>query len=129
MLGMTYAMVAVSFMLFFGVLEVIKFSHGDVLTLGGFPALASYGGLQAAAVDNPWALPLLSSVLLYAVVCLGRNVQFGYVGIVNFANAAFFGIGSYAAETLAPHTALHYFLVLIAGGKCLFTPAARCSAC
>ena len=31
MLGMMYALVAVGFTLFFGVLDVIKFSHGDVL--------------------------------------------------------------------------------------------------
>ena len=30
MLGVVYAMVAVGFTLFFGVLDVIKFSHGDV---------------------------------------------------------------------------------------------------
>ena len=39
MLGVIYAMVAVGFTLFFGVLDVIKFSHGDVLMLGGFTAL------------------------------------------------------------------------------------------
>jgi branched-chain amino acid transport system permease protein len=56
MLGMIYAMVAVGFTLFFGVLDVIKFSHGDVLMLGGFTALASYVGLQAVGISNPWAL-------------------------------------------------------------------------
>ncbi|MEK9693975.1 MAG: hypothetical protein VW235_13740 [Rhodospirillaceae bacterium] len=29
--GVTYSLVAVGFTLFFGVLDVIKFSHGDVL--------------------------------------------------------------------------------------------------
>ena len=33
MLGMMYALVAVGFTLFFGVLDVIKFSHGDVLSV------------------------------------------------------------------------------------------------
>ena len=42
MLGMMYALVAVGFTLFFGVLDVIKFSHGDVLTVGAFTALATY---------------------------------------------------------------------------------------
>src|SRR6266542_2847129 len=41
MLGMMYALVAVGFTLFFGVLDVIKFSHGDVLTVGAFTALAT----------------------------------------------------------------------------------------
>ena len=41
MLGMMYALVAVGFTLFFGVLDVIKFSHGDVLTVGAFTLLAA----------------------------------------------------------------------------------------
>ena len=55
MLGMIYAMVAVGFTLFFGVLDVIKFSHGDVLMVGAFTALATYLGLQALGVDSPLA--------------------------------------------------------------------------
>ena len=72
--------------------------------------------LIASLYDVHFALLLLSTVLLYAVVCLGLNVQFGYVGVVNFAGAAFFGIGSYTAATLATHTALPHLLVLVAGG-------------
>ena len=50
MLGMMYALVAVGFTLFFGVLDIIKFSHGDVLTVGAFTALATYIGLRSAGV-------------------------------------------------------------------------------
>ena len=52
MLGMMYALVAVGFTLFFGVLDVIKFSHGDVLTVGAFTALAAFIGLQRLGVDS-----------------------------------------------------------------------------
>ena len=51
--------------------------------------------------DEHFALLLLATVLIYSVACLGLNVQFGYAGIVNFAGAAFFGIGSYTAAMLA----------------------------
>ncbi|MGH9567755.1 MAG: ABC transporter permease subunit, partial [Candidatus Angelobacter sp.] len=44
MLGVVYAMVAVGFTLFFGVLDIIKFSHGDVLMAGAFTGLASFLG-------------------------------------------------------------------------------------
>src|SRR5579864_2622993 len=54
MLGMMYALVAVGFTLFFGVLDVIKFSHGDVLTVGAFAALAAFVGLRALGLDAPW---------------------------------------------------------------------------
>lgn len=69
MLGVIYAMVAVGFTLFFGVLDVIKFSHGDLMTLGAFVALATYGGLQAAGVTSPWLTLLLVS--LAAVGAIG----------------------------------------------------------
>jgi len=68
MLGLIYAMVAVGFTLFFGVLDVIKFSHGDVLTVGGFVGLATYIGLQAAGVES--ALLQLAGVVLVAVASM-----------------------------------------------------------
>jgi len=54
MLGMMYALVAVGFTLFFGVLDVIKFSHGDVLTVGAFTGYSTYLGLELLGADNPW---------------------------------------------------------------------------
>src|SRR5215475_10225054 len=63
MLGMMYALVAVGFTLFFGVLDVIKFSHGDVLTVGAFAALATYVGLGAAGVRSS-ALLLLAMLVV-----------------------------------------------------------------
>jgi len=63
MLGMMYALVAVGFTLFFGVLDVIKFSHGDVLTVGAFAALASYVGLRMLGLS---ASALVRAVLLVA---------------------------------------------------------------
>ena len=54
MLGMMYALVAVGFTLFFGVLDIIKFSHGDVLTVGTFTGFSVYLGLQMIGATNPW---------------------------------------------------------------------------
>jgi branched-chain amino acid transport system permease protein len=42
MLGMMYALVAVGFTLFFGVLDVIVFSHGDSVMVGAFAGLTFY---------------------------------------------------------------------------------------
>ncbi|RTL15639.1 amino acid/amide ABC transporter membrane protein 1, HAAT family [Methylobacterium sp. 190mf] len=58
MLGVIYAMIAVGFSLFFGVLDVIKFSHGDVVTLGAFAALGA-----AAVVGSAVAVPGLALAL------------------------------------------------------------------
>ncbi len=54
MLGMMYALVAVGFTLFFGVMDIINFSHGDVLMVGAFGGLATYLGLTFLGVENPW---------------------------------------------------------------------------
>src|SRR6266446_275067 len=54
MLGVIYAMVAVGFTLFFGVLDVIKFSHGDVLMVGAFAGLATFIGVRAVGIDSAW---------------------------------------------------------------------------
>jgi len=63
MLGVIYGLVAVGFTLFFGVLDVIKFSHGDVLTVGAFTAFATYLALKAAQVPSPWLQLLAMSVV------------------------------------------------------------------
>ncbi len=71
MLGTIYAMVAVGFTLFFGVLDVIKFSHGDVLMVGAFTGLVAYLGLSALGVQSNALLTLgvmLSAVLLIALL-------------------------------------------------------------
>ncbi len=91
-------------------------------TVAAAPRLLGFGSalgvlaLVAAFHDVHFALLLLTTVLLYTVVCLGLNIQFGYAGVLNFAGAAFFGIGSYTAATLSTHTALPHLLVLLAGG-------------
>ncbi|HEY5291508.1 MAG TPA: branched-chain amino acid ABC transporter permease [Burkholderiales bacterium] len=72
--------------------------------------------ITAVFYDQHFPLLMLASVLLYIVVCLGLNLQFGYAGVVNFAGAAFFGIGCYTAAVLTNHTALPHLLVVLAGG-------------
>ncbi len=68
MLGMMYALVAVGFTLFFGVLDIINFSHGDVLTVGAFTGLATYLGLNEIGIT--WAPAQLVIVLLVATTCM-----------------------------------------------------------
>ena len=63
--------------------------------------------------EHNFALLMLCTVMLYVVAGLGLTLQFGYAGVVNFAGAAFFGIGAYAAAVLATQT----------------VAASRCSCC
>lgn len=103
--------------------------HPRLLELG---CIAGVLALLVVFHDAHFALLLLATVLIYSVACLGLNVQFGYAGIVNFAGAAFFGIGSYTAATLALHSGVpHLLAVLIAGlvaaalGSLLILPVLR----
>ena len=75
MLGMMYGLVAVGFTLFFGVLDVIKFSHGDVLTVGAFTALATFAGVNAIGLASPWlALLLMLVIATLAMAFLGMLI-------------------------------------------------------
>ena len=79
MLGMMYALVAVGFTLFFGVMDIINFSHGDVLMVGAFTGLATVLGLTAVGVESPWLLlgaAIVVSVSLTALMgaLIGRTL-------------------------------------------------------
>ena len=75
MLGMMYALVAVGFTLFFGVLDVIKFSHGDVLTVGAFTALAAYAGLMTLGLQSQWLdLVVMLVLATLAMALLGMAI-------------------------------------------------------
>jgi branched-chain amino acid transport system permease protein len=75
MLGMIYALVAVGFTLFFGVLDVIKFSHGDVLTVGAFAGLATFIGLRGVGISsNAVALAAILVAAIVAMAILGMLI-------------------------------------------------------
>jgi len=50
LLGIIYALVAVGFTLYFGVLDVIQFSHGDIVTVGAFAALVVAGATRSVPI-------------------------------------------------------------------------------
>ncbi len=75
MLGMMYALVAVGFTLFFGVLDVIQFSHGDVLTVGAFTALATFAGLHELGLNSPWLdLVVMLALAMLAMALIGMLI-------------------------------------------------------
>lgn len=42
-------------------------------------------------------VPFVTTVAIFAIVCIGLNVQWGYAGIFNFGVLAFFMLGAYTA--------------------------------
>ncbi len=75
MVGMMYALVAVGFTLFFGVLDIIQFAHGDVVTLGAFAALMTFVGIRAHGVTSSSTLLLAMAVVaIVAIAALGMVI-------------------------------------------------------
>jgi len=73
MLGVMYALIAVGFTLFFGVLDVIHFSHGDIFMLGAFAGLSVLAGLSAAGLVVP--------LIVLPVAFAGSMLVTGLVGV------------------------------------------------
>jgi len=89
MLGMIYAMVAVGFTLFFGVLDVIKFSHGDILMVGAFAGLTASIAMVRLGITSP--LLQLIAVVLFSV---------GLTGLIGAAIAKFLVLPLHKAPPL-----------------------------
>jgi len=85
---------------------------------GAVSGIAALGALALIAVFSADHFPLLmiATTLLYGVAALGLNVQFGYAGLVNFAGAAFFGIGAYTSAMLVGRSPVPSALVPLLGG-------------
>jgi ABC-type branched-subunit amino acid transport system ATPase component/ABC-type branched-subunit amino acid transport system permease subunit len=83
-------------------------------------------------VDNTYVLGLLTLLAIYGILLIGLDVTVGYLGQVNLAQAAFLGLGAYAAGLSA--TALGFGMMaslsmsmlvgLVLGGMLAF-PALR----
>lgn len=69
MLGMIYALVAVGFTLFFGVMNIIQFAQGAIVMVGSFAALTVAVGLLAIGVDSN--IVRFVAALIISIVVLG----------------------------------------------------------
>jgi ABC-type branched-subunit amino acid transport system permease subunit len=81
--------------------------------------LAAVAGVLAAALwfhEEHFVILMMTTALLLMVAALGLTIQFGYAGVVNFAGAAFLGIGCYTAGVVTKYTALPSILTLPLGG-------------
>ena len=81
--------------------------------------LAAVAGVLAAALwfhEEHFVILMMTTALLLMVAALGLTIQFGYAGVVNFAGAAFLGIGCYTAGVVTKYTTLPPILTLPLGG-------------
>jgi branched-chain amino acid transport system permease protein len=83
-------------------------------------------------IANDFALGLLRLLAIYGILLIGLSVTVGYLGQVNLAQAAFFGIGAYTTGLLIVHSDIGLlfslaaaFLVCLMLGALLALPALR----
>ena len=81
--------------------------------------LAALAGVLIAALwfhEEHFVILMMTTALLLMIAALGLTIQFGYAGVVNFAGAAFLGVGCYTAGVITKYTALPSVLTLPLGG-------------
>jgi ABC-type branched-subunit amino acid transport system permease subunit len=100
----------------FGLLDKVRASIGANERTFDSAALA---GVFVAAFwfhEEHFVILMMTTAFLLMVATLGLTIQFGYAGVVNFAGAAFLGIGCYTAGVVTKYTSLPTFLTLPLGG-------------
>jgi len=100
----------------FGVIARVRDSIGAHPRLFDIAAIV---GVLAAALwlrQAHFAILMMTTAMLLMVAALGLTVQFGFAGVVNFAGAAFLGIGCYTAAAVTKYTPLPTILTIPLGG-------------
>ena len=70
------------------------------------------------AVDNPYYIHLLETIMIYAILLFGLDIVVGYTGQVSLGHAGLFGIGAYAAGVMVTKLATP-LLVTLLGAICI----------
>lgn len=99
-----------------GYVKLVAQAFADHSSVMNALVVAGVVAVMAVFAEDHFALLMMATVLLFVLTCLGLNIQFGYAGMLNFAGAAFFGVGGYTAAVLTAHTGLPHLLILLIGG-------------
>jgi branched-chain amino acid transport system permease protein len=76
MLGIIYSIVAVGFSLYFGVVDVVHFAHGDILSLGAFAGLGGAVLIGALSIHSD----VLTAVAMVVCAFVGAGLVGGLIG-------------------------------------------------
>ncbi|MFO1151374.1 MAG: branched-chain amino acid ABC transporter ATP-binding protein/permease [Alsobacter sp.] len=100
-------------------------------TLTNVVGVAVLAGLPFV-VTSSYYLPLITTIIIYAILVLGLDIVFGYTGEVSIGHAALFGVGAYSAGLLSLHFGLGFWwavpvaiIVTAAFGALLALPALK----
>ncbi len=77
-----------------------------VLGVGGLALLPSLG-------LPPYYVSLLTQAFIMGIAAAGLDLLVGHTGIVSFAHASFFGIGSYTVAILTSRYSVHGYLIAL----------------
>ena len=84
------------------------------------------------AVDNPYYIHLLETIMIYAILLFGLDIVVGYTGQVSLGHAGLFGIGAYTAGVFVMKLGAPLLVTLVAAigvtsafGALLALPALR----
>jgi len=84
-----------------------------------FVALAFVALALVPTVAGPFGIDLVTKMMIYAILALSLELLVGSTGLVCFGQAAFFGIGAYAAVLLSPqHGSPSLLWMLLASVLC-----------
>src|SRR5512136_2417338 len=78
-------------------------------------ALLILFSLMAPFVISEFYLTILCEALVMSLLALSFNLLFGFMGQLSFGQAAFYGLGGYAAAMLMTKAHFNFWLSLVAG--------------
>ena len=75
MQGTIYGLVAIGFTIFFGAMNVIKFSHGDVLTVGAFAGLVAAWTTKSLGLPPALQLAMVFAAAMLISAAVGAGIS------------------------------------------------------
>ncbi|MGA2124907.1 MAG: branched-chain amino acid ABC transporter ATP-binding protein/permease [Xanthobacteraceae bacterium] len=100
--------------------------RGPLRGIGGLAAGLAVAAVAVAAgpfVLDTYLVNVLIRAFLYALVAMTVDILWGYTGILTFGQAAFFGIGAYAAALVFTHLGFTPATIALAVTLSLAAPA------
>ncbi|WP_410767468.1 ABC transporter permease [Haloferax sp. DFSO60] len=88
----------------------IPLTDRRVLALLGLLVLVPLG---VHRVFSPYVLGLISLMFIWGLFALSLDIVMGYIGLISFGHAAFFGVGAYAVGLTTIHVTNSFVLALL----------------
>ncbi|MBM3517220.1 MAG: branched-chain amino acid ABC transporter permease [Alphaproteobacteria bacterium] len=97
-LGSLYALAALGIGLIFGILRLINFAHGDLMTIGGYALIVPSAAAVATAFIADWPTPALVLAVVAIVVVFALATEAAVFRPLRNAHPAVLLIGSFAVS-------------------------------